>query len=156
MLSTLQGTKHRQQRQITNLSLLCCVPANRQVSFHATTLSSNDPAIDTPLIFSDVITNQGDAYSNTTGYFTAPYSGTYFFIATSGTFALGTSATFDLYVDSMPLTRMEANNDAGFNALSTLHGVAHLDAGHRAWVRSDGEAYHTFSSFSGFLLSVDL
>ena len=140
-------------------TVLVSAAASPQVSFHVT-LSGNKPSRNTPLLFRDVVTNQENVYNETTGYFTAPYSGTYFFIATSGSFQWRSLARFDLYVDNTQISHAFAHNYVAhiyYNraVLSTLHGVVHLNEGQTAWVRSNGDTYHGLSSFSGFLLSLD-
>ena len=139
----------------TDLSPLWCVSAaaSRRVSFHARGLSSNLIAGGAPLIFPTVINNLGDAYNNSTGNFIAPYSGTYFFIATSGADKLSGDVGFYLYVDSTEINYVFANTVEGRESLSTVHGVVQLHVGQKVWLRSWGSRiFHKFSSFSGFLI----
>ena len=128
----------------------------RQVSFHAKWLLHNIPTAGTPLIFTDVVTNQGDAFNKTTGYFTAPYPGTYFFAATSAFLNPSQNAELALYVDNTIIDNLISSDPNSNGDYSTLLGVVHLNIGQRVWIRSDGQQFFfVYSSFSGFLLSHD-
>ena len=129
--------------------------AGNQVAFLAERIRVENPPFGVPIIFAIVVTNQGDGYNNTSGYFTAPYNGTYFFIATSGSRFRNSSTAFDLFVDDSQIDSAFAHNHDGRNSFATLHGIVHLDVGQRAWVRSNGQGYHGYTSFSGFLISAD-
>ena len=126
------------------------------MSFHAALLRDNHPAEDTPLIFYDVVTNQGDAYNDTTGYFTAPYNGTYFFTTTVGSEDWDSYSDFHLFVDSTRINRVFVYNNEGLDSFCTMHGISYLGAGQTAWVKSTGYSYNSNSSFSGFFISADL
>ena len=150
---------------VHTLLLPCTIPppvtdvVNRHVYFHATGLRNYHPPYDTPLVVSDILVNQGNGYNSTTGYFTAPYAGSYFFIATTGTYyGSNTYVQFDLYVDSdVKVDEVRAYTDADHNdAFASVHGAVHLRKGQRVWVRSHGEEYYgQYTTFTGFLLSAD-
>jgi hypothetical protein len=119
-----------------------------QVAFTAQSLQSSSFASGDPLLFSVIKYNLGNAYDKTTGRFTAPSSGLYMFIATSGS-----GGNFFLYVgDNTEISGAVSYSQSS----SSVHGIMHLEAGQYVWVRSGGGSYwsHT-STFSGFLLAHD-
>lgn len=136
------------------------------MGFHAQHLlgeSSNlvYPSPGSPLIFSLVHFNSGNAYSSATGYFTAPYPGVYLFLATTN----GYTAAHYIYVDSTEVNHgFVTHNALDRNAVSystaTLQAVVHLRVGQRVWINSGRESgtyyYSSVSSFSGVLLSRDV
>ena len=109
------------------------------------------------MVMTNVYTNQGNGYSSTTGVFTAPVSGTYCFLATTGPY------NKDYWAGVLI---MQNQFDVGFaNAhgvydgeLATAHAVIHLDAGQIVWLEARNTALYWSSggsSFSGFLVSAD-
>ena len=58
--------------------------ASAKVSFHAQLSSNEGVRSGHTLVLSTVYNNDGHAYSNITGCFSAPFDGTYFFIASAG------------------------------------------------------------------------
>ena len=58
--------------------------ASAKVSFHAQLSSNEGVSSGHTLVLSTVYNNDGHAYSNSTGRFSAPFDGTYFFIASAG------------------------------------------------------------------------
>jgi hypothetical protein len=126
------------------------------VAFHARNLQSQTPHVNTPLVFSNVHLNEGGfLYSSTTGYFTVSVPGLYVFISSTGPYDHNSGAYFSLYVDDTSIDWGYAYSQAG-NELSSVHGVVHLQAGQRVWVRSNGNTYSSgYSAFTGFLLSPD-
>jgi hypothetical protein len=125
------------------------------VAFHARNLQSQTPPINTPLVFSNVHLNEGGFFSSTTGYFTVSVPGLYVFISSTGPYDHNSGAYFSLYVDDTSMDWGYAYSQAG-NELSSVHGVVHLQAGQRVWVRNGGPYYGFYSAFTGFLLSPDL
>ena len=125
----------------------------RQVSFHAAYVRSPDPSSGTPLVTGTVETNEGNAYSNTTGNFTAPYPGTYLFIATAGILQLDAEIFFDLYVDDRQVDSMMVYDDENHGTFSTLHSIVNLSTGQTVWIKSRGTSdYMFYVMFSGVLL----
>jgi hypothetical protein len=106
-------------------------------------------------VFRDVQYHEGGSYDNATGYFTVPIAGVYYFIGSTGPANANSGANFYLYVDNTQIDWSFAYIEAR-NEMSSVHGVVHLQAGQRVWVRSDGGVYYSFvSAFTGFLLSPD-
>ena len=125
------------------------------MAFFAKRLHDQNPEYGSPLVFFEVSTNLGDGYNNTSGYFTAPYNGTYFFVVTCGSVDNDDYANYNLYLDDDKINHVFMYNHNGHIYFSTLHGSAHLGVGQTVWVRSNGAGYHSYSSFSGFLISED-
>ena len=126
------------------------------MSFQATGLANSHPTAGTPLILDNARYNQGNAYSTSTGYFTAPFAGTYYFIGTSGSGYTNDYATLYLYVDSTHVDYVRTYDHDGHLYFASVHGVVHLNAGQRVWLRSDGHYYYSeYTTFTGFLLSPD-
>ena len=58
--------------------------AKSKISFHSQLRSNDGVSSGHTLVLPNVYNNDGHAYDNTTGRFTAPHDGTYFFIASAG------------------------------------------------------------------------
>lgn len=59
------------------------VTVSRRIAFHARPSGERQVNVSNPVILGETVLNVGDAYSNTTGNFTVPYTVTYFIIATT-------------------------------------------------------------------------
>jgi hypothetical protein len=107
-------------------------------------------------VFNEVKYNEGGSYDNATGYFTVVVPGLYVFIASTGPYNDNTGSVFYLYVDNTQLDWSYAYIQ-NYAEMSSVHGVVHLQAGQRVWVKSRGNDtyYDLFSAFTGFLLSPD-
>jgi hypothetical protein len=107
-------------------------------------------------VFRDVKYNEPGSYDSATGYYTVPTPGVYYFIASTGADNANSGVQFSLYVDDTQIDISYAYNPAS-NEMSSVHGVVHLQAGQRVWVRSNGDTAYwpTVSAFTGFLLSPD-
>jgi hypothetical protein len=123
------------------------------VAFHATNLQSRTPPSGTPLVFNHVQYNEPGSYNSTTGYFTVPTAGLFYFIASTSANSRS-AAHFYLYVDNTIIDYSYVSNQADAE-MSSLHGVIHVQAGQRVWVKSGGEYWDAVSAFTGFLLSPD-
>nr|KAG5701402.1 hypothetical protein BaRGS_032734 [Batillaria attramentaria] len=133
-------------------------PAKQQISFHAQ-LSNG---FSTHFHDQDVVnmtyiwTNQGHAYNGTVGYFRAPISGTYFFIATAVTSRGPNRAAVVMWVNIRPVCFTDGWTSAREGDSSTCTAVVHVKTGQAVWLESIGEADFWYgSSFSGFLVSSD-
>jgi hypothetical protein len=127
------------------------------VAFHAVHL----PVLYTfsygsPIVFRDIRYNEGGCYSSTTGYFTTPADGLYYFIASSGPNPQNSGAFFYLNVDDTEIDQAYAYHGGLGGEMSSVHAVLHARTGQRVWVKSEGNQYlNSVSSFTGFLLSRD-
>jgi len=68
-----------------NMDVSGDLTAGCPVYFNVKKETDSDFGIQTNLVFPDVRTNKGDGYDSSTGYFTAPIAGTYFFIFNAST-----------------------------------------------------------------------
>ena len=107
------------------------------------------------VVYDLVETNKGQGYNTSSGVFTAPRAGDYFFIwnvMTRGNgrycylylYKNGVQANFVAHAD----TSTTLGSDSGSNSV-----VLSLSAGDRVWTRTFGCDYlyrHPFTSFSGF------
>nr|KAG5700137.1 hypothetical protein BaRGS_010444 [Batillaria attramentaria] len=114
------------------------------------------------VILRDVTINQGNAYNTSTGEFTAPYDGYYFFTATVvglyySTFKRYYSDTH-LMVDGSVVNKIPVKS-VNYYETGTCTYAAHLTKGQRVWLRSGIYGFSYFSSletsFSGFLVRAD-
>ncbi|CAJ1085914.1 complement C1q-like protein 4 [Xyrichtys novacula] len=111
---------------------------------------------ETTLVYQKVITNVGNAYNSSTGVFTAPYAGVYYF--TFFQHAGGRPGTLlFLYKNNERMVQTQAHpavNETAHNAGNAV--FLQLQVGDRVYVRMDpnshvyGSGYHT--TFSGFLV----
>ncbi|KAK7116295.1 hypothetical protein V1264_002001 [Littorina saxatilis] len=150
-------THQQQALQQTNTALAQLNSTQgRHVSFHARGLQNAGPSSGDTMIVPTVLTNEGNAYNSSTGYFTAPYSGTYFFAVTSGSLTTNKYARFDLLVDGT-LVAYGKTTDPGPGESTSIHAVVHVAQGLRVWLRAGQSVdyYSSVTSFSGFLLYSD-
>ncbi|VDI57880.1 Hypothetical predicted protein [Mytilus galloprovincialis] len=110
----------------------------------------------TKIIFGTVITNTGDAYDKTTGVFTSPRDGTFYFSWTMYTNAGGSCPT-ELVHNGNPVGLANHTWNAGSkgNHSSTQSGVLSLKKHDKIWIRMErtggGNCYAgEWTSFNGF------
>nr|KAG5693589.1 hypothetical protein BaRGS_011714 [Batillaria attramentaria] len=112
------------------------------------------------IILTSVTINQGNAYNSSTGEFTAPYNGTYFFTATASSARY--SNTTDYYanvyvmVDYFTVTAVWTKSVSWYEMATCTYPI-HLAKGQRVWLQAvdDGDFAGPNTSFSGFLLHAD-
>ncbi|XP_054608557.1 uncharacterized protein LOC129167898 isoform X2 [Dunckerocampus dactyliophorus] len=104
------------------------------------------------VIFSQVQTNEGDDYDNTTGIFTARIKGLYFFTVTIHTHG----GDIDLYVYKNEEDMSQLYNPtAGYHGSETSSLVMPLESGDTVYVKAYKgrvQSYTQQSMFSGFLI----
>ncbi|KAK7090111.1 uncharacterized protein [Littorina saxatilis] len=130
--------------------------ATLRVSFHAK-LTSFFTGYGTLTPFT-VITNEGDAFSGTTGIFTAPRNGTYFFVASAGTDSSGKYVNMFLRKDGVDVSWARTRQYSSYYTMGSVQATLYLTAGQRVWLHSDASDSHYFStttSFTGFLIHAD-
>ncbi|XP_070182624.1 uncharacterized protein [Littorina saxatilis] len=130
--------------------------ATLRVSFHAR-LTSSFTCSGTLTPFT-VITNEGDAFSGTTGIFTAPRNGTYFFVASAGTASSDKYVYMYLQKDGVDVSRAYTLQYSGYFTMGSVQATLYLTAGQRVWLHSaasDPYYYYSSTSFTGFLIHAD-
>ncbi|XP_053373708.1 complement C1q and tumor necrosis factor-related protein 9A-like [Mercenaria mercenaria] len=118
-----------------------------RLSAHLTKLGHNQP-----IIFDNIVTNIGQAYSGTTGVFTAPKDGVYYFVATILSFS-GQHVETEIVKNGDSMVRLYSYGK--FYDQGTSGVVLQLNASDEVWVRNmgtNGENVHgsNWSTFSGF------
>ncbi|XP_045168531.2 caprin-2-like isoform X1 [Mercenaria mercenaria] len=118
-----------------------------RLSAHLTKLGHNQP-----IIFDNIVTNVGQAYSGTTGVFTVPKEGVYYFIATVMSFS-GQHVETEIVKNGESMVKMYCNGKSHEQGTSGV--VLYLNAADEVWVRhlkTNGEHVYGYnwSTFSGF------
>ncbi|KAK7090420.1 uncharacterized protein [Littorina saxatilis] len=128
---------------------------NQTVSFHARLhVTQYNLPVGSSLILPRVLNNHGNAYDNDTGKFTAPYTATYCFLATTEDVNVNGRSALSLMVDDTEVDYTETSVALTWQSAS-LHAVVHLTAGQEAWlkVRVSDNYFDTYgTAFSGFLV----
>ena len=108
-----------------------------------------------PLRMDKVVNNDGNGYDANTGFFTAPFSATYCFLATTEASVNSYAGVF-LMVDDGSVDYVETHSDT-YHRSASVHAVVHLRTGQRVWLKSNGNSTFWYgpSAFSGFLLDAD-
>uniref|UniRef100_A0A665UK25 C1q domain-containing protein n=1 Tax=Echeneis naucrates TaxID=173247 RepID=A0A665UK25_ECHNA len=135
------------------------VPDEMKVAFSAGLTDSGSIGPfdqETTLVFSKTISNVGGAYQQTSGVFTAPFRGVYFFCFTAADYLKGYMGLY-LYRNDQPIIfNLDLNDHGGY--ASTSNGVAlQLEEGDRVHLSLPAsyrlyDDSRNFSVFSGFLL----
>nr|KAG5699792.1 hypothetical protein BaRGS_013512 [Batillaria attramentaria] len=122
------------------------------VSFHARLDDNAHINTGATLILNFVYSNEGGAYNATTGQFTAPVNGTYFFAATTSTYSSSQDANLYIAVDGVSMSYVGADRDA--SNMGACHLALPLRKGQRVWLEAwtDAYFYGTTTTFTGFLI----
>ncbi|XP_010864239.1 cerebellin 11 [Esox lucius] len=134
-----------------------------KVAFSASLLSSESKQhgpinAETKLVFGKVLTNIGNAYNSTTGLFTAPVRGVYYFRFSGNGYA-GHDMGLSIFKGDQRMMSVYEYHSSGESNDNASNGVTlQLDQGEvvymklwiNSWVFLDGR--YDYCSFSGFLL----
>ncbi|KAK7090114.1 uncharacterized protein [Littorina saxatilis] len=130
--------------------------ASLLISFHAG-LTSHFTGIGTLKPFT-AITNAGDAFTESTGIFTAPKNGTYFFAGSTGTGRADKWVDMFLSKEGVTVARALTYQYSSFKTMGSVQATLYLAAGQRVWLGSATAITHYIAdttSFSGFLIHAD-
>ncbi|KAL3886568.1 hypothetical protein ACJMK2_026553 [Sinanodonta woodiana] len=125
-----------------------------------TAMFTFSPVSNTPgrsLQFDKVDFNEGNAYDSTTGIFTCPVSGTYFFYTNILSLFHTGGVETEIILEGQGKGRAHAFREDNHDQGSTAAAL-HCDAGQRVWVQivAGSQSFgHTFSSFTGLLMWQD-
>ncbi|XP_070183112.1 uncharacterized protein [Littorina saxatilis] len=128
---------------------------NQTVSFHARLDTAiQDLPVGSALILPTVVSNHGNAYNSSTGKFTAPYTATYCFLATTEDYSGDHISVLSLVVDGTEMDYV-LTDVALFSQSASVHAVVHLTAGQKVWLNvptTNNFFGHYQTAFSGFLV----
>ncbi|KAK7089559.1 hypothetical protein V1264_024708 [Littorina saxatilis] len=134
--------------------LCVAVLLNQTVSFHARLNSNINVPVGSTLILPILLNNHGNAYDGSTGKFTAPYTATYCFLATTEDFINGPRSVMALVVDGKEVDYVETDGPS-YGQSASVHAVLRLTVGQKVWlnVPKDNNYFGAHSTaFSGFLV----
>ncbi|KAK7479036.1 hypothetical protein BaRGS_00029706, partial [Batillaria attramentaria] len=135
------ATAHVQQSWCSASLRYLDAKKSQLVSFHAKLSVGRTLPTGQVIILDHVITNQGDAYNASSGFFTALYNGTYVLLASTGQcerFSSSYSADLDVMVGDQIVSsiRTAYGSQYGTPKTGSCHAVVHLSSGERAWLKS--------------------
>jgi hypothetical protein len=134
------------------------------VAFHALlTHAIVDPAVGHTIVFDDVLTNIGNAYSKLHGVFTAPVNGTYMLNLVLSCNNQAVDHAMHVYLKKKPSTigYVYLDHNAKFWLHSSETTVIHLTQGDDVWAEVIGASGHNVlepgmhSHFAGFCILGD-
>lgn len=104
-----------------------------------------------------ILTNIGGGYSAQTGVFTAPVTGTYIFLITTGPWAIDKVSRLVVVVDTYNVAFLLVKGEAS----CTAHAAVKISAGQKVWLETfDGDnclfSHNWMTSFSGMLVQPEL
>ncbi len=129
-----------------------------QPSFHVIRAGSeNDSFNSSPLIYSTVIENNGSHFNTSTGRFTAPVSGRYFFSAGSHQNPWNGGHTTRLLVAGTQISNAwNANNTGSSSSTQFISGIKYMNTGDTAevtfYTTKNNYMAETYWYFNGFLI----
>lgn len=141
--------------QVKTCSYVSCTP---NIAFKAHSVRDTTPTPKQTMVLESVIFNQGNAYSTSTGIFTAPVSGTYFF-TTQFCSIQKHVFNYDIKVDGTTYATGKTYAETSFPC-NTADTVAVLHANSKVWVECTyvipgSQIYQDgahMNSFSGYLV----
>ena len=131
--------------------------ATVRVSFHARLTSTLVNFMGRLQPFT-ITNNEGDAFNGSTGIFTAPVNGTYFFAGSSTSYSNDKYVYMWLYKEGTGVSWAYSRSDADSYSSATCHATMHLTEGERVWLQSTSSSsqyYGSPTSFTGFLINID-
>ncbi|XP_076435385.1 uncharacterized protein LOC143275285 [Babylonia areolata] len=123
------------------------------VHFHAKLTSSTVLSSGSTMKMTNVIDNQGGGYDSSTGRFTAPMDGNYFFIATTGAYSGDNYATMLMMKEGTTVAQTYMRRYGSYPTMGSCHATLPLKAGEKVWLQSSGSNNYfrsSVTSFSGF------
>ena len=121
-----------------------------KVSFHAMMTDAYSYNSGQSVVFNAVECNEGGGYNGSNGFFTAPVTGTYVFMATVRNNLNGDNSIYYLNVKGGYWGYIDTPDS------STVHAVASLNKGEQVWVQA-ADSYTcrpNSTMFSGALVSI--
>ncbi|XP_070173688.1 uncharacterized protein [Littorina saxatilis] len=105
-----------------------------------------------------IVTNEGNAFNGTTGFFTAPRNGTYFFVASAQTQSSDSMVYMFLMKNDVGVSGAITRQYGDYHAMGSVQATLHLTAGQRVSLKNvdrNGEYAINTTSFTGFLVRAD-
>ena len=131
---------------------------NKRISFHGRLQNSVSYLIGRLQAFTRDVVNDGGAFNPSTGVFTTPFDGTYYFIGIAGIYSSDKLVSMYLVKDGTKLSRALAQQYSSYETMGSCNAVLHLAAGEQVWLESDGSVTYYYSpstTFTGFLINAD-
>ena len=125
---------------------------DRHVSFYARVSGQPYVSSGNPVIPTDVVKNQGNAFNPRTGKFTVPVDGIYLFAATTSS-RRSTNANAEIVVDGTMICRTQSSGNYG---IGSCQAVTSLQIGQVVWLQCYGGTYYfrgPNTALTGLLIS---
>ncbi|XP_060591449.1 complement C1q-like protein 4 isoform X1 [Ruditapes philippinarum] len=143
-----------EKRKLSDLADKSFIPI---VGFNARLSSTKTVNGENKVIFDTVITNQGEGYDSSTGIFTAPYTGLYFFsahVCNNGK----SGVHYAIYQEGTQLTSSTQYDNNNVHSCSSVSTIAMVNKAERVWVQTLYTSVFVsdsfrWNAFSGSLLN---